>query len=79
MKFYDENLLNYLKEIKSLHEKKLHNLIKSVAKALNEIHSHNIVHMDVKPENIMVQKDQFFLTDYGCSIYLDENFDPDLV
>ncbi len=44
-----------------------------LVKALEFIHSNNIVHMDIKPANIIVTNNQICkLTDFGCSIKLNK-------
>ncbi len=47
--------------------------IRQVADALREIHSHNLLHLDVKPANIMLnRKGQAVLIDFGISKHYDE-------
>ena len=47
--------------------------IREVADALREIHSHNLLHLDVKPANIMLnRKGQAVLIDFGISKHYDE-------
>ena len=43
--------------------------------ALSLTHKKNIVHLDIKPENILVTDNFFFLADYGIAKYLDEEGD----
>lgn len=43
-------------------------------KALEFIHANNIVHMDVKPANIIVTNNSICkLTDFGCSIRINKS------
>lgn len=46
-----------------------------IASALSYIHSRSIVHLDVKPANVIVSlfNDRCKLTDFGCSICLDSS------
>ena len=47
--------------------------IRQVADALREIHSHHLLHLDVKPANIMLnRKGQAVLIDFGISKHYDE-------
>ena len=47
--------------------------IREVADALREIHSHNLLHLDIKPANIMLnRKGQAVLIDFGVSKHYDE-------
>ena len=50
------------------------NIVRDVAKALHECHIHDIVHGDVKPDNIIhsVQQDIYKLVDFGSSCELND-------
>ena len=41
--------------------------------ALKFVHLHNIVHLDVKPENILIKDDNFILCDFGLSLNVSNN------
>lgn len=43
------------------------NADKQLLNAVHSLHSNNILHMDIKPENILVKGDQIFLCDFGLS------------
>ena len=44
-----------------------------IARALQYLHSNNIVHRDIKPENILLDRDFFVkLCDFGCAINVSE-------
>lgn len=38
--------------------------------ALRHMHSKNFVHLDIKPENILIKDGNFYLSDFGLSIDL---------
>jgi eukaryotic-like serine/threonine-protein kinase len=42
-------------------------IARQVADALTFAHSHNVVHRDVKPENILLDGDQVYVTDFGIA------------
>ena len=46
----------------------LRHVAREVARGLQWLHEHNIVHRDVKPENILIDGNQVKLCDFGLSI-----------
>ena len=62
------SLQNVLDEKGSLSEEEILNVIKDVANGLNYLHKHNILHQDIKPDNILIDDDgRYMLTDFGIS------------
>lgn len=53
-------------------------LLRDIGIALKQLHSHGIVHMDVKSENIMysIPEQKFKLIDFGLSVSLKEEYSP---
>lgn len=49
----------------SLPEPRRYKLLRDTLLALEFIHRHNMVHIDIKPENIFIKNDQFKLGDFG--------------
>jgi eukaryotic-like serine/threonine-protein kinase len=70
MKFYDDGDLNSLaddlKENLSLQEKVLGEMLACVA----ELHSRDIFHRDIKPQNFLIDGDNIVLSDFGLGLEL---------
>ena len=66
MPYYEKgNLKNYANQIE-LSEEKIISFMKDIAHALDEMHSKNICHLDVKPENFLVDDNEnLVLADFG--------------
>ena len=64
-----ENLNDMVKREGALSEERALGYIRQVADALSYVHSHNIMHLDVKPANIIVRKsdDKAILIDFGAA------------
>jgi len=46
----------------------IHNLISDIGKAVSTLHSHHILHLDITPDNIFMDKDEhFYLGDFSSS------------
>ncbi|CAL5982491.1 Kinase [Hexamita inflata] len=67
--FYNLDMKTYLKD-KSPQQKI--ELFRKILKVVQELHSRNIYHMDLKPSNIMMQGDNPILIDFGNSVTEDE-------
>lgn len=49
----------------SMSEQRKWKLLREMLLALDFIHRHGMVHLDLKPENIFIKNDQFKLGDFG--------------
>ncbi len=69
----DGSLQNFIKEREEIgfHEEEIVEIIESVAKSLNYVHSKGIVHRDLKPDNILFKEVggimSWKLADFGSS------------
>ncbi len=63
------NLAEYLQEHKKLDEPGARKLALSIVKALKVYEGKGILHMDVKPENILLVKSDYKLGDIGISVH----------
>ncbi|MCX7870197.1 MAG: protein kinase [bacterium] len=69
------NLLEFYKN-KDITIEELKTIVKHINEALNVLHKKNIIHRDIKPQNILVRKDnpiELLLTDFGISSLNEED------
>ena len=79
MEYIDgESLDTYIKRKGRLPEEESLALIKDVCAALLYMHEHKMLHLDLKPKNIMRNKEgRLFLIDFGLSKQYNENGEPE--
>ena len=77
MEFVSEvSLSSYIKSLpnKTVNETQAKPIIKSISEALKYLHSKNVVHRDIKMENILIgEASDVKLIDFGFSIAIDTN------
>ena len=78
MAFIDgDNLQNYVREKKKLSEDEAIEILTPILDAVSIVHQHNMLHLDIKPENIMLEKKKGgsipILIDFGISLHFDQN------
>jgi serine/threonine protein kinase len=64
----DNNLSYHVKEYGVFSEKKIFIILKVLLRVLKKVHKLNIIHNDIKPENILVNNNNYYLCDWGISI-----------
>lgn len=74
MPYYQNGSLNSLAHNRFLSVREIIKYSLEILSALNCIHSKGLIHLDIKPTNILLDRTgKAMLTDFGLSRYLDEN------
>ena len=68
MRELDTNLFDYIMHatVKYSVDHKL-NILYKILDTLNSLHQENIIHLDLKPENVMMDKDEPYIIDFGSA------------
>lgn len=53
-------------------------ILSNILDALDYVHSLNIIHRDVKLENVMISSERVYLIDFGSAIHVNANKVPPL-
>ncbi|EGR31753.1 protein kinase domain protein [Ichthyophthirius multifiliis] len=71
----DGNLAQLLQKSQNnfLQEKNSAKIIQQLCEAINYLHNQNIIHRDLKLENILIQNGTIKLCDFGCAAFSDVN------
>lgn len=79
MQFIDgENLNDYIKQRGVISEKEALCLVRAIAQALGYMHEHKMLHLDLKPKNIMYGRNgRIVLIDFGLSKQYDDKGEPE--
>ena len=73
-----QSLDEYISSKGKLDEEEALKIIKPIAEALQYMHDSKMLHLDLKPKNIMLDKNlKPYLIDFGLSKQYDENGDPE--
>ncbi|USO02609.1 MAG: serine/threonine-protein kinase [Alphaproteobacteria bacterium] len=70
----DSDLYNYMLQRKQLSEATMVRWIKQLASVLNYLHSNQVLHRDIKLDNIFMKGEDVFLADYGFANAENEGF-----
>ena len=68
-----ESLSNRIARLGRLSESEALNITRQIGAALRHMHAHNMLHLDVKPDNIMMRGNEAVLVDFGLSKQYDRN------
>lgn len=79
MEFLDgQNLDDYIKQKGHLNENESISVFKEVGRALAHMHSKKMLHLDIKPKNIMRKNDgKYYLIDFGLSKQFTDEGEPE--
>lgn len=74
MGYYECSLYDYIKR-KDLSVNKLNNIMVQYINILQSVHTHFVIHRDIKPQNCMIKSGNMFLIDFGLATFYtnDEN------
>lgn len=76
MQYMEDGSLDYkVKTGGALRQDVAYDYIRQIADALELLHARHIMHLDIKPANVMVQGDDIFLIDFGVSKHYDAKGD----
>lgn len=72
------NLDEYIDQKKGLPEEECVKYTRQIGAALSYMHAHKMLHLDLKPKNVMLRKDgEAVLIDFGLSKQYDEHGEPE--
>ena len=79
MQYIDgQSLDDYILQQDGINESKAISILKEIGKAVQYMHSNKMLHLDLKPKNVMLDKDGIvYLIDFGLSKQYDEKGEPE--
>ena len=79
MQYIDgESLDDYILRNNGISENKAISILKDIGGAIQYMHSHKMLHLDLKPKNVMLDKEgNSFLIDFGLSKQYTDNGEPE--
>lgn len=79
MQYIDgESLDDYILRNNGIHENKAIPILKDVGSAIQYMHSHKMLHLDLKPKNVMMDNEgRSFLIDFGLSKQYTDDGEPE--
>jgi serine/threonine protein kinase len=73
MTYYDCSLTEYIKNTILSHSH-INHILQKLLDILETIHSHKVIHRDIKPDNFMIKNGDIYIIDFGFSgFYLTDN------
>ena len=79
MQYIDgQTLDDYILQQNGINESKAISILKEIGKAVQYMHSNKMLHLDLKPKNVMLDKEgKVYLIDFGLSKQYDSNGEPE--
>ena len=79
MQYIDgQSLDDYILQQNCIKENEAISILKKIGKAVQYMHSNKMLHLDLKPKNVMLDKDgKIYLIDFGLSKQYDEKGEPE--
>ena len=75
MQYYDSfNLREYIQDRKRLDSTKSLDLFHQICQAVSHLHAKGVVHLDIKPENILLDNGIVRISDFGSALFENEIF-----
>ena len=72
------NLNDYIQKKGRLNETEALGIVKDMGKALSYMHRNRMLHLDIKPKNVMIENDgKAILIDFGLAKQYTANGDPE--
>lgn len=62
-------LFSHLKKIKKFNEEKTAKVVKDICRGVKHLHDHEIIHRDLKLENVLMIEEIAKIGDFGCAVY----------
>lgn len=73
------NLKQWVKKHGPLSEKATRKLLKNVISALVQVHNVSFVHNDIRPENLLVSKDHYYLVGFCKALPMISSYDSEVI
>lgn len=72
LEYVDIDMFDFITNMPELNESKILKYLKNIAKCIQHIHNHNIIHRDIKLENLLLckQTDIIKICDFGLATYM---------
>ncbi|KAJ6255307.1 membrane-associated tyrosine- and threonine-specific cdc2-inhibitory kinase [Anaeramoeba flamelloides] len=70
----DQFVLSSIKQNTTIQTSKIYEILTDILLGIELLHSNGLIHMDIKPENILITKGFHILCDFGCMVKLNDKY-----